>query len=517
MKKKIFLLGIILGLVLKIGSMPALCAAEFWRNDLRSLFIKNQSYIYTLNIRNFAAVDNNNDDIIEPSEGDIQGTFLNAMQELPKLKKMGINTIYLLPITKTGKLKALGTAGSLYALDSFDGLNPQLDDKNDKRTVEAEAKAFINKAHKMNLRVVVDLPSCGSYDLSLERPDLFIKNKGEAVIPADWTDIRLFKVYNDDKTLNKSLLDEFKKLVKLFQDLGVDGIRADVAAIKPAAFWSELITYAREADPEFLFIAEATTSWENPAKGYSDYATVEELLVAGFDGYYGDWSNFKDITKASDFTKRVQNDVKISEKFNKKKTTMSAFSTHDQQSPIVIGGIPYWEMINWLNVTLPHNPYTLDGFQTGDDYIYAFENKKAKRTFTDDDFYFVHRGKFDIFNFSRKPNGRYNELQDKLVEAMKFRYWLKDILSKGSFTPLNSGDAQVFAFERRLNEDIVVVVGNLNKEDKKEVTVSIKGLKQTNFISPIKADNPPQLRRSKIHANLKPYEIQVYLISNSKD
>ena len=56
------------------------------------------------------------------------------------LKKEGINTLYLLPITKTGKLKALGSAGSLYALDSFVELNSQLDDITDSRTIKEQAK-----------------------------------------------------------------------------------------------------------------------------------------------------------------------------------------------------------------------------------------------------------------------------------------------------------------------------------------------------------------------------------------
>ena len=84
---------------------------------------------------------------------------------------------------------------------------------------------------------------------------------------------------------------------------------------------------------------------------------------------------------------------------------MASFATHDQQSVIVRGGVPLWEMITWLNVTLPVNPYFLDGYVTGDGYIYRYENKKASRSLTDDDYYFVHRAKFDIFNLSRRPGG----------------------------------------------------------------------------------------------------------------
>ena len=72
-------------------------------------------------------------------------------------------------------------------------------------------------------------------------------------------------------------------------------------------------------------------------------------------------------------------------------------------SPILVNGEKFSEMIIWLNATLPVNSYFVDGFDTGDNYIYMWANKEAFKTYTDDDYYFVHRGKIDIFNFSRQP------------------------------------------------------------------------------------------------------------------
>ena len=513
MKNKFFLKGITLALLFSFLSAPGFAKISSWSNDLRSKFIANDSVIYTINIRTFGAVDTNGNDIIEPLLGDVQGNFVNATAELEKLTKLGVNTIYLLPITKTGKLKALGTAGSLYALDSFEELSPLLDDPTNELSVEKEAQLFIEEAHRLGFRVIVDLPSCGSYDLSLARPDLFIRNKGETVIPADWTDVRLFKVYNDDGSLNQALVSEFKKLITFLQNLGVDGVRADVAAIKPYAFWKDVIDYVRMKDKEFLFIAEACPKWSNPASKYATYETVDGLLRAGFDGYYGDWANFKDITKAKDFFKRIQNDLKITKKFEGTKTTMASFATHDQQSTIVSGGIKFWEMVMWLNITLPTNPYFLDGFTTGDDYIYRFENKKASSTYTDDDYYFVHRAKFDIFNFSRKPNGRHTELYKKFIYAMKFRYWVKDIILNGDFITLKTSNPSVFAFARQKGKDLVIVAGNLDKDNKIKSNIQVKGIKESSFVSPIKAEEPPVIKRSKIEARFEPYEIQVYVVT----
>ncbi len=512
MKSKGFIRGF--ALLISFFMLAGSSYAEVWKNDLRSLFISNKAIIYALNIRSFGAKDLNGDDVIEVEYGDVTGTFLNAVPNLKKLTKLGINTVYLLPITKTGKLKAIGTAGSLYALDSFDKLNPQLDDKTNPSSVEQEAKIFIEEAHRLGLRVIVDIPSCGSYDMSLERPDLFIKDKnGNAVVPADWTDVRLFKVYDDNGKLNQALIENYKSMIKMLQDLGVDGVRADVAAIKPYEFWKEIIEYARMKDPQFLFIAEACPAWTNPVKQWGGYTAVNKLLEAGFDGYYGDWAGFSDFTRSKDIYKRIKSDLKISKQFNNQKTTMSSFATHDQQSVIVRGGVPLWEMITWLNITLPMNPYFLDGYVTGDSYIYRYENKKAQRSFTDDDYYFVHRAKFDIFNFSRRPGGNYKELEEKFTKAMKFKYWAKNVLVEGKFVELSANNPYVFAFARKYGDDAVVVICNINKDSEVDSNVYIRNLRDTSFISPVKMGEAPIVKRGKMVVKLKPYETQVYMLN----
>ncbi len=485
-----------------------------WINDLRTLFISNKAIIYTINIRTFGAEDKNGNDIIEPWLGDTPGTFVNAQKRLDDIIETGANTIYLLPVTKVGKLKALGTSGSLYAMDSFNELNPQLDDKADAKSVFAEAKSFIQAAHKKKLRVILDMPSCGSYDMSLEKPELFIKDKkGNTVTPADWTDVRLFKVQNSDGTLNKELLDNYKKFADMALALGADGIRADVAAIKPYAFWKEFIDYVRKSDPQFLFIAEASVEWSNPAPGYVEYASVEELLKAGFDGHYGSWGSLRKITKASDFHKKITQDKKLSDKFDGQKAVMASFATHDQQSPLITGSDNYWEMVLWLNATLPLNSYFLDGFTTGDSYLYKYENQKAGKTFTDDDQYFVHRGKMDIFNASRRPGGTREDLKTKYLTALKFKYWAKNILVDGKYVPLKTSSQSVFAYARANGVDAVVVIGNLDTKNELSANVYIPKLKEKSFVSPMRMGEPPETKNGRLAVKLQPGEIQVFMLS----
>lgn len=486
-----------------------------WNNNLRTLFIDNGANIYTINIRTFGAKDYNKNDIIETNLGEAKGTFINAIPRLKELRELGINTIYLLPVTKTGKLKALGTAGSLYAMDSFNTIDPNLLDETDfTPNVKEQARKFINEAHKLGMHVIVDLPSCGSYDMSLEKPDLFLKDKdNSAIIPSDWTDVRLFNVYDKEGGLNKALVDEYKSFIDLMQNIGVDGIRADVAAIKPKEFWAEIINYARKNDSRFLFLAEASPKWANPAKGYTAYTSTEDLLEAGFDGYYSDWSDLKDIKTKNDMYSKIENELKLIKKFDNKKSFIANFATHDQVSPASLG-YPYWQMVNWLNMTLPLNPYTLDGFPAADSYSYKFQNKKADKSYTDDDTYFVHKNKFDIFNFSRAPYSlKEEDLPDsEYLNAARLRYVMAPFISSKNCEFLKTNNSSVFAFKKEIGTEFIIVIGNLDFVNAQDANVKVPKMKKDDFVMPFKMQEAPIAKNGSFEISLKPFEIQVLAV-----
>ena len=151
-------------------------ASDVWVNDLRSLFLNNNAIIYEINLRTFGAQDINKDGIIDKSEGEESGNFLNAIARLDELMTSGVNTIHVLPVMATGKTKALGSAGSLYAAASFNELNPQLKSDKSALSLEEQAVKFINEAHKRRIRVIIDLPSSAAYDRYLKRPELFVED-----------------------------------------------------------------------------------------------------------------------------------------------------------------------------------------------------------------------------------------------------------------------------------------------------------------------------------------------------
>ena len=289
---------------------------DAWLNDLRKMFQNNSAVIYEINIRTFGAQDTNKNGIIDFDEGEESGNFINAIPKLNELTQKGINTIHVMPITPVGKTKALGTAGSLYAASSFNSINPQLINNNSNLSPKAQAAKFVEEAHKRHIRVILDMPSCGSYDFYMLHPELFMRDKsGQPIVPADWTDVRLFNA-GDESVVNSEVYNIYKEFVDMAKYIGVDGIRADVATIKPAKFWKELIDYSRKDDPQFLWLAEASESWTSPVAAGCTFTPYDKLLEAGFDGYYGSFFNLKDFKSGKELISLIQNTNSILNKYN---------------------------------------------------------------------------------------------------------------------------------------------------------------------------------------------------------
>lgn len=480
-----------------------------WINDSRSLFSSNKSIIYGLNIRTFNAKDKNQNGIIEEELGEERGTFTNAIDRLDELSAFGINTVNLLPITPVGKVKALGTAGSLYSTSSFSELNPQLKNPNSKQSINEEFRNFVDECHKRKIRVIVDLPSCGSYDLYLKNPELFVKDKDQnPVVPADWTDVRLLNAGTEEK-INTDVYRLYQSFVDLMVITGVDGIRANAATIKPAAFWKKLIEETRMINPQFLFLAEASKfSKESPSE-YAIFTPYNKLLEAGFDGYYGNYSDLKNWKTSQDLFSHVKFDIDLAKKYSATKSVLGDFATHDEVSPVLINGPQLSKMIIWLNTTLPLNTYYIDGFATGDNYLYPWANKKSSKTFTDDEYYFAHRGKLDIFNFSRQPLGSQYDIVNDFIIANKFKKLAEKALSGGKFIQLRTSSPSVFAYARSLNSVSIIVFGNLDFKKTQNAVVNVPKLTSEMFSVPVKISNIPKISKGKITTDLAPGEIQV--------
>ena len=453
-----------------------------YKNNLRSLFQNNEAVIYAMIPRTFNAKDTNGDDIIDGDEE--PGTFLNAIERLDELVGYGINTIHMLPIHEPGMENALGTAGSIYAPKDYLSIDPKLDDPNDPRSVKEEAKHFIDECHKRGIAVMIDLPSCASVDMYKAKPELMaMDEKGNPKTPQGWDDIRMFEPWQDEskRILNKELVDYHKRIVDLYQELGFDGIRADVGRAKPVEFWDEIIPYARSKDPEFAFLAESYIYEDASPMLNMPKDRPEDLLAAGFDSYYGQYHIFNEFKTGKELNDYVVENLEMSKRLPKYKSLIGSFATHDDKSPMTNGGAPYCCMTTGLQMTLPMtNPYFVTGFESGDRFVYKFRDKIARESDTGNLKYFVHNEKLDLFNKSRRPGGENPEIGEFMTSMSKVRNQYKDIITKGSFIPLDEkrGDGdKIISYARSLNGKTLLILANKDVNASHKASVSIPGLK----------------------------------------
>ena len=150
-----------------------------------------------------------------------------------------------------------------------------------------------------------------------------------------------------------------------------------------------------------------------------------------------------------------------------------------------------------------------------DKYIYDWANKSAEMTFTDDDFYFVHRGKLDIFNFSRKPDGGNENILANFKKAFEFRKNNLELITQGDFLELKTDNEKVFAYLRSSTDknEAVLVIGNLDfKKPQSKIILSIPNLKKKAKFETITGNTNFKVRNKKIFTELEAGEIKVLKI-----
>lgn len=500
-----------------------------YKNNLRTMIQNNESVMLAIAPRTFTAVDLNGDEKITLSQGEKPGTFLSAIERLDELKNDGFNTIHLLPIHPPGKKKAMGTAGSLYApaqLVTKDGhlaIDPILIDKNDSRTPDEQFKAFIDECHKRDIKVMLDLPSCASVDLFEAEPELMAFGRnGEDKTPQGWTDIRMFEPWSDGtrRTLNPKLLEMHKQYVDACIDLGIDGIRADVARAKPTEFWDILISYSHRRDKEFAWLGESYTYECASPQVNMPYDRPEDTLRAGFDEYYGQYHIFHEWSTAKEFNDYIKLNLALSKRLPAGKTCLGSFTTHDDKSAMIRGGENYCNMTTIIQSTIPMcNPYFVDGFQTGDYYDYQYSESYSKETMTDNHTMNHHSYQLDIFNLSRKPGGNNPDIERVLRETLKMRKENKDLFSdrKSSFIELDKfGDKkdQILAYARQNGKRTAIIIANKNPNRRLTGTILVPGLKESQKlvnIAPSYGEKSEfQVAKGEIRVDLAPCSAYVF-------
>ncbi|MEM7084616.1 MAG: alpha-1,4-glucan--maltose-1-phosphate maltosyltransferase [Bacteroidota bacterium] len=255
------------------------------------------------------------------------GTFKDCEQLLPRVAKMGFDTLYFPPIHPIGTVnrkgknnttEALdGDVGSCWGIGSADGghtsIHPELG-------TEADFKSLVVSAKEQGIEIAMDfaLQSAPDHPWVQEHPEWF-KWRPDGTVqyaenpPKKYQDILPIYFESDDwKNLWQEMLNA---ALYWIEDFGIEVFRVDNPHTKPYYFWSWLIAKVKKKHPSVLFLAEAFTkpkvmnqlakqgftqsytyfTWRNNKQELIEY--VEELTQTDQRWYFRPnfWPNTPDI------------------------------------------------------------------------------------------------------------------------------------------------------------------------------------------------------------------------------
>lgn len=508
------------------GVTDAQARVPGYKNNLKEMLTTNKASIIAVIPRIMNAQDLDGNELIQGNEK--AGNFVNAVDRLDEFVDLGFNTQHMLPIHPPGKTKAMGTAGSLYAPADFLTLDPELVDenppkearekieklyeektgrklikmdKNDPEVAFAQCKYYLDECHKRGIKVMLDLPSCASVDFAKKHPEMMaVEADGKEKVPKGWQDIRMFKPFEDEqnRSLNKDLLNLHKKYVDMCVDLGFDGIRADVGRAKPVEFWNVIINYSHAKDPQFGWLAETYTHEDASPQLNMPYDRPQELLEVGFDSYYGQYHILNEWTTNQQLYDYIKENIDMNNEIGAScgsKSLIGDVETHDDTSQISKLGPSWVKYTTILQSMLPQVcPYMVDGNQTGDYFMYPYDHALVKDTQTDNHECTVHTGRIDIFNKSRKPGGDFPDIAEVVKQAFGLRNNNynninknsstklvmanpQDVIAKGSFIILPNNNSQIVSFARHKDGKTLLFIGNMDVNNKVGGKIQIPGLK----------------------------------------
>jgi glycosidase len=193
------------------------------------------------------------------------GTFKAFEKHLPRLKEMGIDILWFMPIYPIGVPNRKGEMGSYYSVADYLAVNPEFGTIGD-------FKRIIDKAHDQGMHVILDwVPNHTSWDnpLTISHPEWYAKDSTGRFTPpigTDWTDV--IQLDWSQPELHDYMIEAFKFWI----NLGADGFRVDHPHNTPKEFWERARTELDKIKPVFM-LAEYEGDKGFTEKGFDmDYA-----------------------------------------------------------------------------------------------------------------------------------------------------------------------------------------------------------------------------------------------------
>src|SRR5947209_6123977 len=282
---------------------------------------------------------------IYPRDFSEQGNFGGVTAQLDRLKELGVNILWLMPIHPIGQEKKKGPVGSPYAVRDYYAINPDYG-------TAADLKRLVSEAHRRGMKVIIDIvANHTSWDsVMMKTPEFYVHDaSGKIIYPHDWTDVA--KLNYDNPALRRYMTDMLKFWVR---DFDLDGFRCDVAADVPTDFWEQARAELEKVKPDIVMLAEA----DKP-----------ELLLHAFDLDYS-WSLHSTLTDVLQGRKSAtairgawETDAA---KYPRGALRMRFSDNHDERRAIARFGEPAALAASALMFTLDGVPMLYNGMEVGD-------------------------------------------------------------------------------------------------------------------------------------------------------
>ena len=194
-------------------------------------FLRN-SNLYEVNVRQYTP----------------QGTFKAFEQHLPRLKDMGVEILWMMPIHPIGIERRKGMLGSYYSIQNHKGINSEFGS-------EEEFRELVIKAHSLGMKIIIDwVANHTSWDnvWTKTNPEFFVKDAGgNFVAPYDWDDV--LQIDHTCEAEQTAMIDAMHFWIKEFN---IDGFRADLAHLTPLPFWKKARLHLSSLKKDLIWLAE---------------------------------------------------------------------------------------------------------------------------------------------------------------------------------------------------------------------------------------------------------------------
>lgn len=365
-----------------------------------------------------------------------EGTFNAFGGHLDRLKDLGVDILWFMPIHPISKVKRKGGLGSYYSVADYRKVNPDFGSEDDFRKL-------VRDAHSRGMRVILDwVPNHTGWDHPwiTSNPGFYTRDpKTDTIIHpegTDWYDVADLNYDND--SLRTAMIADMKLWV---EEYGVDGFRCDVAGKVPEDFWAEAVSALLSVRSDLFMLAESEDPWaRNRQFFHADYG----------------WT-FKDLCNGLAQGNKTIEDLRAYLKKDSETFTSGAhmyFTTnHDENS---WHGTEFerlgegWDAFFVLASTLPGIPLVYSGQEEPLQRRLAFFEK-------------------DDIGFGTYANAGFYKAMNDLRSRNK-AIWNPPY--GGDMVQLDPGNPNTFAFRREKDGDRVLVFLNLSA-DQQDLRVTV--------------------------------------------